>query len=215
MVSHFTAIQIKFNDLLETKAGDYQGDCLMPIIECTLLKGYDIETRKLLSQRVTDAACATIGADPELVIITIKEGHGNNYRRGRKNRKPAPPPQHPEKIVKDFLYFMEKRDLEAAESLLNEDFVMTFPSGISFTKMQELVDWSKTRYEAISKTFDGFDTSLQNGSAVVNCFGTLNGTWLDGRKFSGIRFIDRFTIKESKITSQQVWNDLAESKNGL
>ena len=50
----------------------------MPIIECTLIKGYDNESRKLLSERITDVACATTGADPELVIVTIKEVDGDN-----------------------------------------------------------------------------------------------------------------------------------------
>ena len=49
----------------------------MPIIECTLIKGYDNESRKLLSERITDVACTTTGADPELVIVTIKEVDGD------------------------------------------------------------------------------------------------------------------------------------------
>jgi hypothetical protein len=40
----------------------------------------------------------------------------------------------------------------------------------------------------------------------------LYGVWCDGSAFNGIRFIDRFTITDGKITSQQVWNDLAEGK---
>ena len=187
----------------------------MPMIECTLIKGYDNESRKLLSERITDVACATTGTDPELVIVTIKEVDGDNYMRGRKNRNPAPPPKHPENIVREFLSNMEERNLDAASSFLSDDFVMTFPGGNSFTSLEELVEWSKTRYQKVSKTFDGFDTSLKNGSAVVTCFGTLNGTWLDGVNFSGIRFIDRFVTKGSQIISQQVWNDLAESKNGF
>ena len=32
----------------------------MPLIECTLIKGYDAEVRKRLAERVTDAACSSI-----------------------------------------------------------------------------------------------------------------------------------------------------------
>ena len=113
----------------------------MPIIQCTLIKGYDNETRKLLSERVTDVACATTGADPELVIVTIKEVDGDNYMRGRKNRSPAPSPKHPEKIVKEFLSHMEKRNLDAASSFLSDGFIMTFPGGHSFTRITALVEW--------------------------------------------------------------------------
>ena len=35
----------------------------MPLIDCTLIKGYNAATRRLLSERLTDAACSAIGAD--------------------------------------------------------------------------------------------------------------------------------------------------------
>ena len=147
-----------------------------------LIKGYDNESRKLLSERITDVACATTGADPELVIVTIKEVDGDNYMRGRKIAI-LHHLQNILKILSENFFYMEKRNLDAASSFLSDDFVMTFPGGNSFTKLKELVEWSKTRYQKVSKTFDGFDTSLKNGSAVVTCFGTLNGTWLDGEIF--------------------------------
>ncbi len=34
----------------------------MPLIECTLIKGYEKNTRQLLNQRLTDATCSVIGA---------------------------------------------------------------------------------------------------------------------------------------------------------
>ena len=34
--------------------------------------------------------------------------------------------------------------------------------------------------------------------------------WLDGKPYAGIRFIDRFTVRNDKLVDQQVWNDLAE-----
>lgn len=183
----------------------------MPMIECTLIKGYDQDTRQLLAERVTDAACATIGADPDLVIVTIKEVDGSNYMRGRTNRKPAAAPAHPEDIVRQFLSAMENRDLDQASEFLAEGFSMTFPGNACFRKLTELVDWAKTRYQSVSKTFDGFDTALHGMDAVVTCSGTLSGQWLDGTSFSSIRFMDRFTLTGGKITSQQVWNDLAET----
>ena len=62
------------------------------MIECTLIKGYAEKTRKLLAERMTDAASATIGAHPDQVIVTIKEVLATNYMRGRVNREPAPIP---------------------------------------------------------------------------------------------------------------------------
>ncbi len=51
-----------------------------------------------------------------------------------------------------------------------------------------------------------------DSGAVVYCYGTLNGEWPDGTQFSGIRFIDRFVVKDGLLEDQRVWNDLAESQ---
>ena len=108
---------------------------------------------------------------------------------------------------------MENRDLDKAKTLLDDGFEMTFPGGNQFTKLEELVDWAKRRYQKIGKTFDGFDTALNGRDAVVTCFGRLHGIWPDGTAFQNIRFMDRFTISGEKITSQMVWNDLAETQH--
>ncbi|MGB1034547.1 MAG: 4-oxalocrotonate tautomerase, partial [Primorskyibacter sp.] len=46
----------------------------------------------------------------------------------------------------------------------------------------------------------------------VYCRGTLSGEWPDGTAFDAIRFIDRFEIVGDKITKQDVWNDIAETR---
>ena len=45
---------------------------------------------------------------------------------------------------------------------------------------------------------------------MIYCFGTLYGELLDGTPYSGIRFIDRFTVRDGKLVDQMVWNDMAE-----
>ena len=163
----------------------------------------------MLAERITDAACSTIGADPDFVIVTINEVDGENYMRGRIHRNPAPAPEQADSIVKAFLKAMEDRDLNLAQTFLAEGFEMTFPGDVKFSALEELVAWAKHRYLHISKTFDGVDVSYHGLDAVVTCHGRLNGVWPDGQNFSGVRFMDRFTLTRSKITSQQVWNDLA------
>jgi YD repeat-containing protein len=52
-----------------------------------------------------------------------------------------------------------------------------------------------------------------NGVTTVYVYGTLEGVWLDGSPFAGIRFVDRFEIDEAGlIVDQKVWNDLAEAR---
>jgi hypothetical protein len=87
---------------------------------------------------------------------------------------------------------------------------MTFPSGKRLTSLEDLVEWSRTRYARVGKTYHGWDEGFDGDTAVVSCRGTLAGEWLDGSTFDGIRFCDRFEIRGGKITRQEVWNDLAE-----
>jgi len=116
-------------------------------------------------------------------------------------------------IVKRYLGAMENRDLALAGSFLTTDFTMTFPGGVVFSSLQQLVDWSKTRYQSVGKTYEQFDLSQSDDKTIVYCYGTLNGAWLDGSRFSGIRFIDRFVVVGGLLQSQLVWNDLAETTN--
>ena len=184
----------------------------MPLIECTLIKGYDSQVRKRLAERVTDAACSSIGAASDFVTVTIKEVDPDNYMRGRKSRVPASAPTPAEDIVRGFLAAMEARDLDAAKSYLAEGFTMTFPGNASFTTLEELVAWGAARYNSISKSFTGFQTAFHGTRSTVFCHGTLSGSWPDGTPFGGIRFIDRFELEGETIILQEVWNDLAEMR---
>lgn len=105
---------------------------------------------------------------------------------------------------------MERRDLAAAKVLLAPGFHMIFPGGRRFDTLEALVDWAKTRYRSARKTCERFDVA----GDVVYCFGTLYGELLDGRPYSDIRFIDRFTVRQGRLVDQQVWNDLAEALRG-
>ena len=83
----------------------------MPLIECTLIEGYNPTTRRLVSERITDAACSAIGASPEFVTVTIKEVAQENYMRGRSQKIPAPAPIQPDEIVRQFLSSMQNLSL--------------------------------------------------------------------------------------------------------
>lgn len=117
-------------------------------------------------------------------------------------------------IVREFLGAMEARDLEKAKSFLRSDFSMVFPGTAVFTELSDLVSWSKERYQSIAKTYERFDTCTDEEGAIVYCFGTLRGVWLNGDEFSGIRFIDRFGVHDGLIFDQRVWNDLEIYRRG-
>jgi len=113
-------------------------------------------------------------------------------------------------LVRSYLATMERRDLAAAQAMLAPGFVMIFPGGTRFSRLDELVDWAKQRYRSALKEYERFDVVLTSEGGVVYCYGTLRGELLDGTPYSGVRFIDRFTVAGGKLADQMVWNDMAE-----
>ena len=113
-------------------------------------------------------------------------------------------------LVRNYLAAMERRDLAAAQAMLAPGFVMTFPGGKRFARLGELVDWAKHRYRSALKEYERFDVVLTTEGGIVYCYGTLRGELLDGTPYSGVRFIDRFTVAGGMLADQMVWNDMAE-----
>lgn len=112
----------------------------------------------------------------------------------------------PEEIVRRYLEAMERRDLAEAKRWLAPGFHMVFPGNRRFDTLEELVASAKGRYRSAKKIYERFDCS----ASEIYCYGTLHGELLDGTPYSGIRFIDRFTVRDGKLVDQQVWNDMAE-----
>lgn len=183
----------------------------MPVVSITLMEGYDEMVRTTLAERLTDAVRATIAAPLDGITVQVYQVPPTGYMRGRVQRKPGEPVPDAATVVRDYLGAMEARDLDKAKSMLRDDFVMTFPGTGGMHKLEELMAWSKERYTKVGKTYEHFDTAPGADGVVVYCFGTLQGEWLDGRTFEGIRFIDRFTVVDGKIKDQRVWNDMGET----
>lgn len=119
-------------------------------------------------------------------------------------------PSAPEEIIRAFLSALEDRDLERAGRLLAPDPKITFPGGAIRHSIEEIVAGSALKYQRVGKTIEHVDVlPRENGTATVYCFGTLQGRWADGTPFAGIRFIDRFELKDGLILRHDVWNDAA------
>ena len=180
----------------------------MPVISVTLLPGYSSEAESRLVQRVALAARSVIAAAPAGTTVFVQ--HANTYHRDGKvfGRGGAERPDA-SALVHDFLDRMQQRDLPAAQVLLAPDFEMTFPGAPAMQQLGQLVQWSRGRYLNVAKDYERFDECWTDEGAIVYCFGLLRGTWLDGKAFEAIRFIDRFEVREGKICRQDVWNDMA------
>lgn len=184
----------------------------MPIVQLHVLEGYDSAEKRRLGEALTDAVRFVVPAAPEAVTVMIHEVPADQYFRGRETRAPAPALPDPAAVVRDYLDAMERRDLDAAKAMLGDGFRMQFPGADPMTRLEELIEWSRPRYRFVTKTYDRFDAMPGDGAAIVYCFGTLSGEWLDGTAFSDIRFIDRFEVERGRITRQDVWNDMAETR---
>jgi len=180
----------------------------MPVINVSLLKGYDAKVRQALGSALTNAVQQVIAAPPEAIVVCLNELDTGNYYRGGVARQGGKPQADPQAIVEGFLLAMQDRDLQKAKSFLSPNFVMTFPGNVELTELEGLVQWAKGRYQFVQKTFESFDLCYKADHAVVHCHGTLSGRWLDGSAFEAIRFIDRFEAKDGLLVRQQVWNDM-------
>ena len=185
----------------------------MPVVNITLIKGYSADARRRLSTHMTNLVTQFLGAISEGTTVMVSELDQASYMRGHENKNPAPPPTPAANLVHEYLNAMQARDLQAAAALLDDGFWMEFPGAVRMQTLDELIAWSKPRYRSIAKTFDAFSEAFTERETIVVCHGTLHGEWPDGTPFGGIRFVDRFTVAGGKITSQMVWNDLAEMRS--
>lgn len=180
----------------------------MPVVSITLLPGYSAAARERLVGRVARSVRSVIAATNAGTTVMVHEA--STYQRdGRCMTHGGPELPDASALVQHFLERMQARDLAAARELLAPDFVMHFPGAAPMHQLEELVEWARPRYQQVSKRYERFDESWNDEGAVVYCFGTLEGVWLDGQPFAGVRFIDRFEIQGGRLVRQDVWNDLA------
>lgn len=183
----------------------------MPVVTITLMEGYDEETRRTISRRLTDAVRTTIAAPLDGITVIVNEVASAGYMRGRQARTPGAPLPGPAELVRAYLDAMEAREFDKARAMLAEDFTMVFPGDVEMRTPEELAAWSKGRYRNAHKNYEQINEAAGEDGVAVYAFGTLSGAWPDGTKFDGVRFIDRFTVADGKLVDQRVWNDLAET----
>jgi ketosteroid isomerase-like protein len=113
-------------------------------------------------------------------------------------------------LVRDFLDALTRRDLAAANASLGGGFRMHVPGGEVCRSLEDFAAFGRKRYAAVRKNIDGIEAcDAPVGVAVYAC-GTMSGQWLDGTSFEGVRYCDRFLVRDGKILEMQEWNDLGE-----
>ncbi|MSO98865.1 MAG: hypothetical protein EXR11_11715 [Rhodospirillaceae bacterium] len=116
----------------------------------------------------------------------------------------------PVDVVKTFLDAMGQRDFAGMESVMGPGFKMTVTGGAVFIHPREFAAQSKGRQKSATKTTDRYEEIPNAEGAVVYSIGSMAGEWNNGTKYSGIRYIDRFEIKNGKIVDMNVYSDMSE-----
>ena len=116
-------------------------------------------------------------------------------------------------LVERFLTLLEDRRLDEAQGLVAPGAVIEYPGGRRFERLADLATYSASRYRWVRKRRDAFDVGrLPDGALLVLSRGTLYGENTHGRQFEGVRYLDRFVVRDGRIAEQLVYNDLAESR---
>ena len=113
-------------------------------------------------------------------------------------------------IVSNFLEASMAPDPVRASNFMSEDVKITFTVGRVLPDPLTITAFNGSRYAWVKKALGNFDWMDRGDHTVVYSNGTLYGEWPDGRSFSGNRYLDRFEVRNGKITRMDVWNDSAE-----
>ncbi|MNF68597.1 SnoaL-like domain protein [compost metagenome] len=113
-------------------------------------------------------------------------------------------------IVSNFLEASMAPDPVRAATFMSDDVKITFTGGRVMPDPQTITAFNGSRYAWVKKALGHFDWMDRGDHTVVYSNGTLFGEWPDGRRFSGNRYLDRFEVRDGKITHMDVWNDSAE-----
>ena len=90
------------------------------------------------------------------------------------------------------------------------DAVIHFTGKTRMSHPREMTAYNAARYKWVKKDIERYDVAPGDGETVVYSTGTLYGEWLNGDRFEGNRYVDRFSVVGDRIMKIDVWNDSAE-----
>lgn len=114
--------------------------------------------------------------------------------------------------ARDFMDAMERGDLAAATVLCAPRFTLLAPGGLRCNTLAEFAEFGRGRYREIRKVEREFDACESAAGIVVYARGVMDGRWLDGSAFAGLRYVDRFLIVDGRVLELQILNELGEHR---
>ena len=113
-------------------------------------------------------------------------------------------------IVEAFLVASMVPDPEGAAAYGAADAVIHVTGKTRMSHPREMTAYNAARYKWVKKDIERYDVAPGDGETVVYSTGTLYGEWLNGDRFEGNRYVDRFSVVGDRIVKIDVWNDSAE-----
>jgi hypothetical protein len=114
-------------------------------------------------------------------------------------------------LILDFIAAIRAADADAARTFLAPGATITFPGPTEFDSVEDFLAWAAARYRNPVYHYSTFDLVHDGpGSTRVYAEGTFDGELLDGRRFEGVRFLDRFDFTGNVITRKLAWSDMAD-----
>lgn len=163
----------------------------MPVVETTIIQGYDDATKARLLKGMTRVVRSVMAAPPEGVVTILRELAPSSYARGGVSRVPGPPLPPATEVAAALAEALAKDDAEAAGKLVAEGFVVIDAQGRRLG-LAEAVKVSA----GLGKSYEQFVEALTDDGCLVFGHGTVKG---------GARFIDRFRLAGPVISEQVSW----------
>lgn len=112
--------------------------------------------------------------------------------------------------IERFIRAVNARDADAAQATLAPGAQLVFPGPTVFEKVGDFLAWAGPRYRKATYTYGEMDFLDKREGTVVYAQGSVDGEFPDGVAFTGVRYIDRFTIARGRIVRKEVWSDMAD-----
>lgn len=126
--------------------------------------------------------------------------------------EPTAPSPSPAWIVDEYLRLLMIPDPQAAAAYIAPDLRIRFTGNRAMTHPAQCSAFNAGRYAWVKKKVERTEVVAggSDDATVVYSLGTLYGAWPDDMPFEGNRYVDRYVVREGRITQMDVWNDSAE-----
>ncbi len=172
----------------------------MPVVETTILEGYDDATKARLLKGMMRAVRSVMAAPPDGIVTILREVHPSAYARGGVSRIPGPPLPPAADVAAAFAAALENGDAETAACLAAPDFL-----GADIYGERRDLAGSLAASGKLSRTYQRFEDAMTDEDRIVFAQGTLEGTAPDGTVLTNIRFVDRFRLSGALVAEMETW----------